>query len=71
MLVFDSVDLMQWLAQFFLPFFRMAAFFATVPIFGNQLVPIPGTILYYPSVPSALFRLLNIIMFHICSLEPH
>lgn len=40
MLVFDSVDLMQWLAQFFLPFFRIAAFFATVPIFGNQLVPI-------------------------------
>ena len=35
-----SVDMIaQWLVQFFIPFFRIAAFFATVPVFGNQLVP--------------------------------
>jgi len=35
-----SADIIfQWVAQFLLPFFRIAAFFATVPVFGNQLVP--------------------------------
>ncbi len=36
---FDPNDLVQWIAQFFLPFVRVGAFFATVPVFGNQLVP--------------------------------
>lgn len=35
-----DIDLLvQYLSQFLLPFFRIAAFFTAVPIFGNQLVP--------------------------------
>lgn len=31
--------LVQWVIEFLLPFFRIAAFFAVVPVFGNQLIP--------------------------------
>ena len=37
---FDPNDLIFWLAQFMLPFIRIGAFFASVPVIGNQLVPL-------------------------------
>jgi flagellar biosynthetic protein FliR len=40
MLTYASNDLVQWVIEFALPFFRIAAFFAVVPIFGNQLIPV-------------------------------
>lgn len=33
-------DLTAWVAQFLLPFFRIAAFFMVVPMIGTQLVPV-------------------------------
>ena len=37
---FDTSLLSQWLVSLLLPFFRVAAFMMTVPVFGNQLVPL-------------------------------
>nr|WP_269814523.1 flagellar biosynthetic protein FliR [Amphritea pacifica] len=34
-----SLQLEQWVAQFLLPFFRIASFFMVVPMIGTQLVP--------------------------------
>jgi len=39
MLQLTSLQLEQWIAQFLLPFFRIASFFMVVPMIGTQLVP--------------------------------
>ncbi|MBN0986835.1 flagellar biosynthetic protein FliR [Amphritea pacifica] len=39
MLQLTSLQLEQWVAQFLLPFFRIASFFMVVPMIGTQLVP--------------------------------
>lgn len=38
MLQLSSLQLEQWVAQFLLPFFRIASFFMVVPMIGTQLV---------------------------------
>ncbi|WP_299197809.1 flagellar biosynthetic protein FliR [uncultured Amphritea sp.] len=38
MLQLTSLQLEQWVAQFLLPFFRIASFFMVVPMIGTQLV---------------------------------
>lgn len=57
-MLLDPGDLIQWLSQFMLPFFRVAAFFATVPIFGNQLVPLRIRLLLALSTAAVLFPVL-------------
>jgi len=57
-MLLDPADLIQWLSQFMLPFFRVAAFFATVPIFGNQLVPLRIRLLLALSTAAVLFPVL-------------
>ena len=52
---FDPNDLVQWIAQFFLPFVRVGAFFATVPVFGNQLVPMQVRLLLALTTAALLF----------------
>ena len=52
---FDPNDLVQWIAQFFLPFVRVGAFFATVPVFGNQLVPVQVRLLLALTTAALLF----------------
>jgi len=72
--IVDPSDFLQWIAQFTLPFFRVAAFFATVPIFGNQLVPLrvrlmlalSASVLIFPILPdistAAIFSLQTILL---------
>lgn len=36
---FSSLQIEQWVAQFLLPFFRIASFFMVIPMVGTQLVP--------------------------------
>lgn len=55
---FDANQLVEWVGQFFLPFIRVAGFFATVPIFGNQLVPIRVRVLLAFSLSVVLFSVL-------------
>lgn len=56
--VFDPAELIGLLQQFMLPFFRLAAFFMVVPIFGNQLVAIRIRILLTLMTTMALFPVL-------------
>jgi len=72
--IVDPSDFLQWITQFTLPFFRVAAFFATVPIFGNQLVPLrvrlmlalSASVLIFPILPdistAAIFSLQTILL---------
>jgi len=39
MLEWSSTQIAEWISQFLWPFFRVGAFFMTVPIIGTQLVP--------------------------------
>ncbi|MBQ0782702.1 MAG: flagellar biosynthetic protein FliR [Amphritea sp.] len=39
MLQLTTLQIEQWVAQFLLPFFRIASFFMVVPMIGTQLVP--------------------------------
>lgn len=36
---FSTLQIEQWVAQFLLPFFRIASFFMVIPMLGTQLVP--------------------------------
>ena len=59
-LLFDPADLLNWLVQFLLPFFRIAAFLMAVPVFGNQLaslrirliIALSAGILVFPILPA-------------------
>ncbi len=51
-------ELLYWLAQLLLPFFRIAAFFMVVPIFGNQLVALRVRVLFALTTAIALFPIL-------------
>lgn len=58
-MAFDPDQLVQWVVMFMLPFARVGAFFATVPVAGNQLVParirlllaLATTVLLLPALP--------------------
>ncbi|GGK72907.1 flagellar biosynthetic protein FliR [Amphritea balenae] len=39
MLALSTLQIEQWVAQFLLPFFRIASFFMVVPMIGTRLVP--------------------------------
>ncbi|MBT8138981.1 MAG: flagellar type III secretion system protein FliR [Gammaproteobacteria bacterium] len=57
----DPNQIVMWIGVYFLPFVRIGAFFATVPVAGNQLVPLrirlllalATTALLVPSLPGA------------------
>lgn len=57
---FDPAELVPLVAQFILPFFRIAAFLMVVPVFGNQLVAVrvrlllavTTAVLVYPLLPT-------------------
>lgn len=57
---FDPAELVPLVAQFMLPFFRIAAFLMVVPVFGNQLVAVrvrlllavTTAVLVYPLLPT-------------------
>lgn len=57
---FDPAALVPLVAQFMLPFFRIAAFLMVVPVFGNQLVAVrvrlllavTTAVLVYPLLPT-------------------
>ena len=67
---FDPNDLVLWLAQFLLPFIRIGAFFATVPVIGNQLVPLQVRLLLAVSTAALLFPVLpEIPLLSVLSLE--
>ncbi|NNL56517.1 MAG: flagellar biosynthetic protein FliR [Pseudomonadales bacterium] len=55
---FDANDLVLWTSQFMLPFIRIAAFFATVPVIGNQLVPLQARLLLALTTAVLLFPVL-------------
>ncbi len=57
-MVFDPADLISWLVQFILPFFRIAAFLMVVPVFGNQLVAVRVRLLLALSAAVLIFPLL-------------
>ncbi|WP_417223797.1 flagellar biosynthetic protein FliR [Amphritea sp.] len=60
MLQLTSLQLEQWVAQFLLPFFRIASFFMVVPMIGTQLVAarirlglaLAMTIVLLPTLPA-------------------
>ncbi len=56
---FDPDILMTGMAQFMLPFFRIAAFFMAVPIFGNQLVAVRVRLLLALATAAAVFSILG------------
>lgn len=57
---FAANIILDWVAQFLLPFFRVAAFFATVPVFGNQLVPQSVRLSLALAVAILIFPLLSV-----------
>ena len=57
-MIFDPADLISWLVQFILPFFRIAAFLMVVPVFGNQLVAVRVRLLLALSSAVLIFPLL-------------
>ena len=57
-MIFDPADLISWLVQFILPFFRIAAFLMVVPVFGNQLVAVRVRLLLALSAAVLIFPLL-------------
>ena len=57
-MVFSPDDVLQWLNQLLLPFFRVAAFFMVVPIFGNQLVALRVRVLFALTCAIALYATL-------------
>ncbi len=59
-MAFDFNLLSSLLVSFFLPFFRIAAFFSTSPIFGNQLVPVRIRLLLSLAVTLVVFKWVDI-----------
>ena len=57
-MIFDPADLISWLVQFILPFFRIGAFLMVVPVFGNQLVAVRVRLLLALSSAVLIFPLL-------------
>jgi len=57
-LPFDPLDLSALLLQFFLPFFRLAAFFMAAPIFADNFVPTRVRLLLSLAVAMVLFPVL-------------
>ena len=57
-MIFDPADLISWLVQLILPFFRIAAFLMVVPVFGNQLVAVRVRLLLALSAAVLIFPLL-------------